>query len=84
MKVSEQVNDGVKGKVVGKPGFIKRVMAGIGLIVCVVYLLNFSFGFIGEIPDNLPVVGNIDEVFVSMILFTCLGVLGVRLPGQWR
>ncbi|PQO34624.1 hypothetical protein DTL21_14035 [Bremerella cremea] len=51
----------------------------IGLIVSVLYLANLSAGFI-EIPDNLPVVGNLDEVFFSGILFASLAQLGFEIP----
>ncbi len=54
-------------------------LAVIGLIVSVIYLANLSAGFI-EIPDNLPVVGNLDEVFFSGILFASLAQLGYEIP----
>lgn len=37
-------------------------------ILAVVYLLNFTVG-IFEIPDNLPIIGNLDEVAASLLLF---------------
>ncbi|HKL04037.1 MAG TPA: hypothetical protein VJ911_10185, partial [Cryomorphaceae bacterium] len=39
----------------------------LGLIISTVYLLNFTMG-IWELPDNLPVVGNLDE-FGAAVLF---------------
>lgn len=54
-------------------------LAVIGLIVSVLYLANLSGGFI-EIPDNLPVVGNLDEVFFSGVLFASLAQLGYEIP----
>lgn len=54
-------------------------LAVIGLIVSVIYLANLSAGFI-EIPDNLPVVGNLDEVFFSGVLFASLAQLGFEIP----
>ena len=32
-----------------------------------------------EIPDNLPLVGNLDEVAVSAFFFGCLSYLGIDL-----
>ncbi len=32
------------------------------------YLLNFTMGVL-EIPDNLPIIGNLDEVAASLLLF---------------
>ncbi len=54
-------------------------LAVIGLIVSVLYLANLSAGFI-EIPDNLPVIGNLDEVFFSGVLFASLAQLGFEIP----
>ena len=54
-------------------------MALLGVLVSVVYLSNPTFGFF-EIPDNLPLIGNLDEVFFSGVLFASLAKLGIRLP----
>jgi len=32
------------------------------------YLLNFTMG-VFEIPDNLPIIGNLDELAASLLLF---------------
>ncbi len=37
-----------------------KSMALIG-IVCLVYLANPTFGLFELIPDNLPIIGNLDE-----------------------
>lgn len=55
----------------------------IGVVISILFLLNLSAGFI-ELPDNLPIIGNLDEVFFSGLLFYCLAQLGVRLPGSRR
>ena len=48
-----------------------------------VFLSNMTFGFV-EIPDNLPFVGNLDEVLASAILFSCLSYLGINVvPTRW-
>ena len=51
------------------------LLAGLGVIVCVVFLLNLTLGIV-EIPDNLPVVGNLDEAFFTGLLIACLRYLG--------
>ena len=43
----------------------------IGAVLCTIYLLNFTMGII-ELPDNLPIVGNLDEFAASAILLRCL------------
>jgi hypothetical protein len=54
------------------------LLALAGVLLSVLFLLNPTFGVL-EIPDNLPIVGNIDEVFASAVLFSCLGYLGVNV-----
>ncbi len=48
-------------------------------ILCVVYMLNLTFGF-DLIPDNLPVVGNLDEGLIMVLLLGCLKYLGIDIP----
>jgi uncharacterized membrane protein YkvA (DUF1232 family) len=46
-------------------------MAVIGL-VCLVYLLNPTFGLFELLPDNLPIIGNLDEALaVAGLLNVC-------------
>lgn len=54
-------------------------LAILGVMLSVLYLANLTFGVV-EIPDNLPLVGNLDEVFFSGVLFASLARLGIRLP----
>lgn len=56
----------------------RLVLATIGAALSGLFLLNLSFGLI-EIPDNLPFVGNLDEVVVSGLFYGCLSYLGVDL-----
>jgi len=50
---------------------MKRIGAILGIIVSTVYLLNFSFGIV-EIPDNLPLIGNLDEFAAAALLIASL------------
>ncbi|MFA6244949.1 MAG: hypothetical protein WC655_28660 [Candidatus Hydrogenedentales bacterium] len=51
--------------------------AAIGCVaLSVLYLLNFSMGFL-ELPDNLPFVGNIDEAVATSVLIAALRYLGI-------
>lgn len=54
-------------------------LALFGLLVSTLYLANLSGGFI-EIPDNIPGIGNLDEVFFSGVFFASLAQLGINLP----
>jgi hypothetical protein len=60
---------------------ISLALLGTGLSS--LFLANLTFGMI-EIPDNLPFVGNLDEVLASAILFSCLSYLGINVvPTHW-
>lgn len=61
-----------------------RWLALFGVLVSTLYLANFTLGVL-ELPDNLPLVGNLDEVFFSGVLFASLAKLGINvLPGSRR
>ncbi len=55
------------------------IAALIGIGLSVLFLANPTFGLI-EIPDNFPIVGNIDEVVATTILVSCLSRFGIHLP----
>lgn len=48
----------------GWPSWLVYTMAVIG----VVYILNPTFGLLELIPDNLPIIGNIDESVAVMLI----------------
>ena len=52
-----------------------RFRALLVALLCVVFLLYLSGGWL-EIPDCLPIIGNLDEVAVTVVLMRCLGRLG--------
>jgi len=41
------------------------------------YLLNIGIGFIELIPDNIPLVGNLDEAGAVTLLLMCLRYFGI-------
>jgi len=53
-----------------------KIKAGITAALSMLYLMNLSFGVI-EIPDNLPIIGNLDELAASMILISSLKAFGI-------
>jgi hypothetical protein len=57
------------------PGCFGQGVAFLGVIASIVWLLNFTMGVI-ELPDALPIVGNLDEAAAAAILFSCLRYLG--------
>jgi hypothetical protein len=65
--------------------FIGKLMAIAGVLVSLVFLANLTFGIIPlEIPDNLPIVGNLDEVFFTGVLLASLSYLGIPLIPNFR
>lgn len=59
-----------------KRNFLKDIGMVVAGLVAVVYLLNPDAGIIELIPDNIPVIGNLDEVAATILLFKVLGHFG--------
>jgi len=49
-------------------------------LFCLVYLLNPGAGIFELIPDNLPLIGNLDEAAAVATLMMCLKYFGIGLP----
>ena len=60
-------------------GWSGYVLAAIGALVSALYLANIGVGIFELIPDALPGIGNLDEVFFSALLIFCLRKLGIDL-----
>ena len=58
---------------------MRRVLAALLALFCGWYLLNPTWGVIEIIPDNLPIVGNLDEATVVAVLLACLRYFGCDL-----
>lgn len=61
---------------------MKKFLALLGAILSVIYLINPTAGILEIIPDNLPVIGNLDEATIVAILIGCLRYLGVDVT-RW-
>jgi uncharacterized membrane protein YkvA (DUF1232 family) len=59
-----------------KRGIIQSLIVGAIGVVSVVYLVNPTLGMIELIPDNFPVVGNLDEAAATALLISCLAYFG--------
>ncbi len=51
-----------------KRGFPRWLVFAMGLLG-LIYILNPTFGLIEFIPDNLPIVGNLDEGAAFLLVF---------------
>lgn len=67
-------DDEVTGKETNRSS-LGRLWAILGIVVAGLYLLNPTAGILELLPDNLPVVGNLDEGAAAALLIYCLQYL---------
>ena len=53
-------------------------------VLAALYILNPTAGLFEIIPDNLPLVGNLDEAAAVALLIMCLKYFGIDLPDIFR
>lgn len=58
--------------------FRETIILILGFIAAV-YLINPTFGVLEFIPDNLPLIGNLDEAGATVLLVSVLGHYGIDL-----
>lgn len=49
-----------------------KTLASLGILLCVVYLINPTAGVFELLPDNLPLVGNVDETLAAFLIFSLI------------
>ena len=57
-----------------------RALAWAGLGMGSLYLLNPTAGIFELIPDNFPIVGNLDEAAALLLVLGTMSYLGMHLP----
>jgi hypothetical protein len=57
-----------------------RALAWAGLVVGGLYLINPTAGIFELIPDNFPIVGNLDEAAALFLILSTMSYLGMHLP----
>jgi hypothetical protein len=62
---------------------VAGTMSGVGLL-SLLYLLNPGWGWIELFPDNLPIVGNLDEAGATALLLMVLSYWGFDLTRLGR
>ncbi|MFM7051048.1 MAG: hypothetical protein ACKOYN_02800 [Planctomycetota bacterium] len=65
-------------------GCIATTVACVLALFSGAYLVNPTLGVFEFLPDNLPIVGNLDEAFFTLVFFGALTALGIRVPGLHR
>ncbi|MBL8860054.1 MAG: DUF1232 domain-containing protein [Planctomycetes bacterium] len=58
-----------------------RLLTLLGILACGLYILNPGMGVFELIPDNIPVIGNLDEAGATVLLVQLIRRLRApRLP----
>jgi len=58
---------------------MKSIIVAILGLLSLIYIINPTAGFIEFIPDNFPIIGNLDEVAATALLLSCLSYFGIDL-----
>ena len=58
---------------------IKNILVALAGIISLLYLINPGMGVFELIPDNLPIIGNLDEAGAAVLLIAALKYFGVDL-----
>ncbi|HQV78168.1 MAG TPA: DUF1232 domain-containing protein [Chitinophagales bacterium] len=53
-------------------------------LVAFFYIINPTAGFIEFIPDNIPIIGNLDEAGAVFIIISALNYFGFKLPNIFK
>lgn len=66
----------IKENIKNSSGIKKYLVIVIGILAAL-YLINPGFGVFEFIPDNVPLVGNLDEGGAAFLLLSVLGYFGL-------
>jgi len=58
---------------------MKNFFVALSGILATIYLVNPTAGIVELLPDNLPLVGNLDEATATAILLSALAYFGIDL-----
>jgi hypothetical protein len=63
---------------------IKDYLIAIIGLISAVYLLNFSFGITELLPDNIPLIGHIDEGLAMFFFYSSLSYFGITITSMFK
>lgn len=63
---------------------LKKIIALLGGIIGVIYIINPTAGIIELIPDNIPFIGNLDEAAAVVLILGCLRHFNIDLTKYFR
>ncbi|MBK6540307.1 MAG: DUF1232 domain-containing protein [Flavobacteriales bacterium] len=55
---------------------MKKILVALVGLLCFVYLLNPTAGVFELLPDNIPLIGNLDEVTATTVFFAAMRYFG--------
>jgi uncharacterized membrane protein YkvA (DUF1232 family) len=58
---------------------MKSIIVGIVGVLAFLYLINPTAGLFEILPDNIPLIGNVDEVTATTLLLSSLAYFGIDL-----
>ena len=53
-------------------------------VVGILYTLNFGFGVVEVLPDNIPIVGNIDEAMALFLVYSSAEYFGINIKSLFK
>ena len=53
-------------------------------VIAILYIFNIGVGIIELIPDNFPIIGNLDEATAVILLLNCLNYFGIDLVNIFK
>ena len=63
---------------------MKRLLVALAGILSLLYILNPTMGVFEFIPDNIPLIGNLDEATATMVLIAALRYFGWDVGDLFR
>jgi uncharacterized membrane protein YkvA (DUF1232 family) len=63
---------------------MKKITVALVGLVSLVYLINPTAGLLELIPDNIPLVGNLDEATATALLLSSLRYFGLDLANLFK
>ena len=62
----------------------KSIIIAILGVLSLIYIINPTAGILEIIPDNFPIIGNLDEAAATALLLSCLSYFGIDLFNIFR
>mgnify|MGYP000138532147 CR=1 FL=1 len=63
---------------------MKGFLTLLGGVLGLIYILNPTAGVIELIPDNIPIIGNLDEAAAVVLVIGALRYLGIDITQLFR